>query len=227
MKPIDFRIFRTNWIPDFLPIGSLWLGTSATALCGPYVNLGGFFPVEFDLSDLVTEVRNKIKESEEQLSQTIEEIYQGIDSAMPSKLDRLKCLTSFSTDVFVGETNLRGMRFPTGGRSPCSRFVRSAPSLDPLTIQILGYLDCGADLMGGLDHPFVALATSSSLFFSAFGGFVAAARSFSGHASEVFYAWVRGVKKRSMRKMLKLLRDIYFCLFQRDVVQWHLLRFWE
>ena len=37
MKPIDFRIFRTNWIPDFLPIGSLWLETSATALCGPYV----------------------------------------------------------------------------------------------------------------------------------------------------------------------------------------------
>ena len=37
MKSIDFRIFRTNWIPDFLPIGSLWLETSATALCGPYV----------------------------------------------------------------------------------------------------------------------------------------------------------------------------------------------
>ena len=37
MKSIDFRIFRTNWIPDFLPIGSVWLETSATALCGPYV----------------------------------------------------------------------------------------------------------------------------------------------------------------------------------------------
>ena len=37
MKSIDFRIFRTNWIPDFLPIGSLWLETSATALRGPYV----------------------------------------------------------------------------------------------------------------------------------------------------------------------------------------------
>ena len=35
MKSIDFR---TNWISDFLPIGSLWLETSATALCGPYVN---------------------------------------------------------------------------------------------------------------------------------------------------------------------------------------------
>ena len=34
MKSIDFR---TNWISDFLPIGSLWLETSATALCGPYV----------------------------------------------------------------------------------------------------------------------------------------------------------------------------------------------
>ena len=34
MKSIDFR---TNWIPDFLPIGSLWLETSATALRGPYV----------------------------------------------------------------------------------------------------------------------------------------------------------------------------------------------
>ena len=32
MKSIDFR---TNWIPDFLPIGSLWLETSATALRGP------------------------------------------------------------------------------------------------------------------------------------------------------------------------------------------------
>ena len=37
MKSIDFRIFRTNSIPDFLPIGSLWLETSATALRGPYV----------------------------------------------------------------------------------------------------------------------------------------------------------------------------------------------
>ena len=39
MKSIDFRIFRTHWIPDLLPIGSLWLETSATALCGPYVNI--------------------------------------------------------------------------------------------------------------------------------------------------------------------------------------------
>ena len=37
MKSIDFRIFPTNWIPDFLPIGLLWLETSATASCGPYV----------------------------------------------------------------------------------------------------------------------------------------------------------------------------------------------
>ena len=36
MKSIDFR---TNWIPDLLPIGSLWLETSATALCGPYVTV--------------------------------------------------------------------------------------------------------------------------------------------------------------------------------------------
>ena len=36
MKSIDFR---TNWIPDFLPIGSLWLETSATALRGPYVKI--------------------------------------------------------------------------------------------------------------------------------------------------------------------------------------------
>ena len=36
MKSIDFRIFRTNWISEFLPI-ELWLETSATALCGPYV----------------------------------------------------------------------------------------------------------------------------------------------------------------------------------------------
>ena len=35
MKSIDFR---TNWISDFLPIGSLWLETSATALRGPYVS---------------------------------------------------------------------------------------------------------------------------------------------------------------------------------------------
>ena len=34
MKSIDFR---TNGMSDFLPIGSLWLETSATALCGPYV----------------------------------------------------------------------------------------------------------------------------------------------------------------------------------------------
>ena len=34
MKSIGFR---TNWIPDLLPIGSLWLETSATALRGPYV----------------------------------------------------------------------------------------------------------------------------------------------------------------------------------------------
>ena len=35
MKSIDFP---TNWVPDLLPIGSLWLETSATALCGPYVS---------------------------------------------------------------------------------------------------------------------------------------------------------------------------------------------
>ena len=29
--------FQTNWIPEFLPIGSLWLETSATAWRGPYV----------------------------------------------------------------------------------------------------------------------------------------------------------------------------------------------
>ena len=44
MKSIDFRIFRINWIPDFFPIGSLWLETSATALRGPYVTF------ELDLS---------------------------------------------------------------------------------------------------------------------------------------------------------------------------------
>ena len=43
VKSIDFRIFRTNWIPDFLPIGSLWLETSATALRGPYV-IGNCWP---------------------------------------------------------------------------------------------------------------------------------------------------------------------------------------
>ena len=36
MKSIDIRI---NWIPDFLPISSLWLETSAAALCGPYVTV--------------------------------------------------------------------------------------------------------------------------------------------------------------------------------------------
>ena len=67
----------------------------------------------------------------ELMFETSEGIYKGIESAMPSKLDRLKCSTFFSTDVFVGETNLRGMRFPTGGRSPSSRFAHSAKSVDP------------------------------------------------------------------------------------------------
>ena len=53
MKSIDFR---TNWIPDFLPIGSLWLETSATALCGPYVILNlmfSSFKNHFSFQDIV------------------------------------------------------------------------------------------------------------------------------------------------------------------------------
>ena len=48
MKSIDFR---TNWIADFLPIGSLWLETSATALRGPYVNITLVIWMAHNLSD--------------------------------------------------------------------------------------------------------------------------------------------------------------------------------
>ena len=71
---------------------------------------------------------------------SVEEFLTVLEDDMPSKVDRFKLLVSFSTDVYVGETNLYGERVPTGGRSSASRFVQSSDTRDPIPIQLFDYL---------------------------------------------------------------------------------------
>lgn len=95
---------------------------------------------------------------------SVEEFLTVLEDDMPSKVDRFKLLVSFSTDVYVGETNLYGERVPTGGRSSASRFVQSSDTRDPIPIQLFDYLSMGRDLVGDGDHPYMSAAVAGASF---------------------------------------------------------------